>query len=228
MNGLTAVKKTCDIWAQSIAVLNGNASTSGTVGGQSDLWLAGMPSGSPSVSDGDTAPAQSPTMWINVTAGTTITFSGPSSSAITGAVDHDPALTPDGADGNTGGIYGHNSDWTSEPAVQNNIGDILAPIDAVIGTFLTDTVPTSQAAPTVVRDYTTQAARDQVNFNDIQIQQPFLVGNGQTSGGTTQTFVVPAGATRLYLGTMDGHQWANNGGSFSVKVTQQQSIELVK
>ena len=34
-----------------------------------------------------------------------------------------------------------------------------------------------------------------------------------------ETFIVPAGATRLYLGTIDGSGWYNNNGSFSVNVT---------
>ena len=34
-----------------------------------------------------------------------------------------------------------------------------------------------------------------------------------------QTFVVSAGATRLFLGTTDGVGWSNNGGSFTATVT---------
>lgn len=34
-----------------------------------------------------------------------------------------------------------------------------------------------------------------------------------------QTFVVPSGATRFFLGTSDGFGWFNNTGSFAVTVT---------
>lgn len=34
-----------------------------------------------------------------------------------------------------------------------------------------------------------------------------------------QQVVVPAGATRLFLGTMDGFGWSNNIGSLDVQVT---------
>jgi Flp pilus assembly protein TadG len=224
MNGKGEMMTTCDVWAQSIAVLVGSSTVSTTVSGQSDLWLAGMPAGSAAVRDGDTAPGQSPPMVMNVTPGTVLTFTN-----ISGGVKHDPSLATDTADGNTSEIYSHNiDDPLGEPAVQNNIGDIDSPIDAMIGVFLTSNAPNTQTAPTTVRDYSTQAERDQASFNDIQLQQPFFVGNGQTSGGTTQTFVVPPNATQLYLGTMDGHQWNNNSGSFSVTINQQQSILLVK
>jgi hypothetical protein len=39
--------------------------------------------------------------------------------------------------------------------------------------------------------------------------------------------VVPNNATRLFLGTMDGHEWSNNVGSFQATITQY-SIEIVK
>ena len=53
----------------------------------------------------------------------------------------------------------------------------------------------------------------------------FFIGNGLTGdtaagdlGGQVQQFVVPAGATRLFLGTSDGYEWNNNGGAFNVTV----------
>jgi hypothetical protein len=36
--------------------------------------------------------------------------------------------------------------------------------------------------------------------------------------GASGSYVVPAGATELYLGSMDGYQWNNNVGSFNVTV----------
>jgi len=37
--------------------------------------------------------------------------------------------------------------------------------------------------------------------------------------GASSTVTVPAGATGFYLGSMDGYQWNNNSGSFTVDVT---------
>src|SRR5262249_20324106 len=42
-----------------------------------------------------------------------------------------------------------------------------------------------------------------------------LTGSG---AGTPQQFIVPGGATRLFLGTVDGFQWSTNSGAFSVVV----------
>src|ERR1700720_24062 len=41
-----------------------------------------------------------------------------------------------------------------------------------------------------------------------------------TGSGSIQNFIIPTGATRLFLGTMDGYGWYNNIGSFGVTVTQ--------
>jgi hypothetical protein len=223
-NGKYPIKNTVDVSATAIAYYT--TTSTATVGGQSDPWLAGMPVGSPSVSAGDVAPAESPVMAAQVTPGDTITFTNVTSN--NGGVDHDPTIAPDGPNGNTGQIYSHNMDNTSEPPVQNNIGDVKMPIDALMGVFLTDKVPTAVTAPTTVLDYTTQAARDTVSNTTLQAQQPFFIGTGQTSGGTTKTFKVPANCTRLYLGVMDGHQWSNNAGSFGVTITHSPHIQLVR
>jgi hypothetical protein len=42
-----------------------------------------------------------------------------------------------------------------------------------------------------------------------------LTGRGS---GSVQTFISPAGVTRLYLGVADGYGWANNTGAFDVCV----------
>jgi hypothetical protein len=34
-----------------------------------------------------------------------------------------------------------------------------------------------------------------------------------------QGFIIPAGATRLFLGVSDGQGWFNNGGAFSVTIS---------
>lgn len=60
-----------------------------------------------------------------------------------------------------------------------------------------------------------------------QLNQSFSIGDGLTGtgSGTTQRFVVPDGATRLYLGIIDGsyfvgppNYYDNNRGSFDVQI----------
>jgi hypothetical protein len=50
------------------------------------------------------------------------------------------------------------------------------------------------------------------------LKQIFFIGDGLTGtgSGSIQTFHIPAGATRLFLGTMDSYGWSNNSGSFTV------------
>ncbi|WEK44542.1 MAG: PEPxxWA-CTERM sorting domain-containing protein [Candidatus Sphingomonas colombiensis] len=48
-------------------------------------------------------------------------------------------------------------------------------------------------------------------FNNLGMNDAFLIGTGGS-------FLVPTGATTLYLATVDGYQWSNNIGSFSVNV----------
>ena len=69
---------------------------------------------------------------------------------------------------------------------------------------------------------------DQPTYSNIQLQQPFLIGDGKTSGGTVQRFLVPQNATRLFLGIWDGVQYSNNSGSLSGTVSVQQSAKLVQ
>src|SRR5262249_7841152 len=48
------------------------------------------------------------------------------------------------------------------------------------------------------------------------LKQVFWIGDGRTDAGELQQVFVPAGATRLYLGTMDTLSWHDNSGSFAV------------
>jgi len=53
-----------------------------------------------------------------------------------------------------------------------------------------------------------------------RLHQIFYIGDGLTGTniGQRQEFVVPDGATRLFLGTSDGFGWFNNSGSFEVTI----------
>lgn len=173
------------------------------VPGTSNPWLAGMPPGS-IASFGDVAPAQSPVRVdkINLTAGSVLNFSA------VGFVSNGPmggGVTTDGPDG--GELVAHYG------GAENGIAGATDPINSLIGVFLDNNQPNLSAAP----------GEFPYSPNALTIlpglKQPFFIGDGLTGSGAIQQFTVPAGATRFYLGTMDGFSWNNNSGFFKVKVT---------
>lgn len=177
------------------------------VPGWSDPWLAGMPDGS-TASGGDVAPAQSPVLMTGIilTPGEGLRFTG------TGHVshdDHEPAdAPPDGI----------NTFTLHVAAAENGISNVYAPLDALMGLFLDDAVPNLSAAPGRLDFGATGNVAGGIDYLTLSpaLKQVFFIGDGLSSGAVGQVVVVPAGATRLYLGTMDGYNWYNNHGSFSV------------
>ena len=175
-----------------------------TVPGTSNPWLAGMPNGSTAGCSGiDAVPAESPVPVTGVTvhAGWMLSFTA------TGSVGYQGGVS-DPADGDTNlFIWRHCGS-------ENGIANVFAPADALLGVFLDDTQPDSSAAPSPFSASITNA------IFTPDLKQPFFIGDGltDTGSGSVQQFIVPAGATRLFLGTMDGEGWYNNVGSFSVTV----------
>ena len=103
-------------------------------------------------------------------------------------------------------------------------GLILDQNTPLAGVFLSDAAPGGTAPPTL--DFSSQGMGMDFLTLAPAIAQVFFIGDGQTSGGTTQTFFVPEGATRLFLGIPDvvnglGYPggYGDNSGSFSVTVT---------
>jgi hypothetical protein len=178
-----------------------------TVPATANLWLAGMPDGTPSLF-GDTAPATSP-LPVSVEDARSLFL------AVTGLVSHGPADDPfiqtTGADGGTA-ILSH--DFGSE----NGIADVGAPVNALMGVFLGPDRPYALPPPGAL-DFTTVASRDQLSLRPL-LRQVFFIGDGLTSAGQAQEVVVPAGATRLFLGPMDASQYVNNEGSFAVEISR--------
>lgn len=175
-------------------------SVSFTVPGTSNPFLSGMPNGSTCCS-GDSAPAESPVLvtGITLTTGTALTFTN-----VTGSVSYTgdtPTGTPDGA-----------APISSGPT--NGMASYIAPIDALLGVFLDNAQPDTSAAPTGL-DFTSIGT----NFSSFSplLKQVFFIGDGLTGtgSGSQQTFIIPTGATRLFLGTVDGYGWYNNSGSIS-------------
>jgi hypothetical protein len=173
-----------------------------TVPGYSNPWLAGMPDGSTAKTD--SAPAQSPVeiTGLSLGAGQILFFSA------TGATNHSgcEGSSPDAV--NCGNAY---------TGVANGISGVTAPLNALLGVFLSSAQPDTVAPPTDL-DFT-----GNTNFAMLtpKLQQVFFIGDGLTGTGSglVQQFVVPENASRLYLGSMDGYEWSNNLGAFTVTIS---------
>jgi len=181
-----------------------------TVPGIADVWLAGQANGTilQGIFPGtDVAPSNSPVLastGLNMTAGSYLTFSA------TGTTNYNGCLgtSPDGTGcGNlsTGSYFG--------------LSTYSGPADALIGVFIGAGTPGGTAPAGL--DFTTLASQAQATISP-QLNQVFFIGDGLTGtgSGSVQQFVIPAGATRLYIGSSDtGGANNNNSGSFSVTVS---------
>lgn len=195
--------------AAAAALLGPAAAQAYVVPGSANPNLAGRAAGY-ACCLGDSAPAQSPVLagGLALVPGAALQFS------VTGQVTYG------------GGAIGGNNPDGDEAGSMTTYGDGLsAPLavrfNALYGVFLTDADPTGSATPAVLNyagglDFTTSVPG---------IGQIFFIGDGLTSdtdaadfGGMRQSFIVPAGATRLFFGTGDGFGWYNNGGSFTVSL----------
>jgi hypothetical protein len=186
-----------------------------SVPGTSDPWLAGMPNGS-GASWYDYAPAQSPALvGTPITPGTSYVFSA------SGLMDH--GLTPPvlcGPDGDSADLI--QTHWTGS---ENGIANVNAPYDCLLGVFLGSDQPNLTAAPAML-DFTTSASRNYLTLSPL-LKQVFFIGDGLTDSAIQQSVIAPAGATRLYLGTMDIYEWSNNSGGFNVTVTPEPATLLL-
>lgn len=210
------------------------------VSAQSNPYLAGMPDGA-RVRYGDGAPRQSPALvGLSLAGAVSVSFSA------TGGVSHMsgsipvvgadafgrtrlaelPLACPPGCDSPNGAVYPrsdfHGKQWRWEPqfvshddGYRNGISDVIAPYDSLIGVFLEDGRTDGSKAPKLL-DF----KRLGLNFTSLapELRQIFFIGTGATQDGLSRRYLVPKGATRLYLGIMDSYQWNNNSGSFAVIV----------
>ena len=194
------------------------ATVSTTVPGKASPFLAGMPPGSTCCLNeslpNDTAPEESPVqvLGIPLALGTVLTFS------VSGGVNNEalpPTDPPDGGDFFT-------SPFSGLPGTDqgNGIARMNAPVNALVGVFLDDSVPSASPAPPGL-DFSDGSLGTAFGQLCPGLKQPFFIGDGLTGrgSGAAQQFIVPPGATRLFLGTVDGFDWNTNSGAFSVQVT---------
>lgn len=169
----------------------------------SSPYLAGMPSGT-KARVGDSAPQQSPVLVPRTLSyAVAVTFSA------LGAIEHMPACPP--------GCYGPNGTEMArhQSGAEHGISDVSAPMDALVGVFLSDEPPDRSAAPRTLD--MRESAGGSPNIW-LQLKQVFFIGDGRSKSGAPRRYLVPARATRLYLGVMDEYEWNNNAGSFTVTV----------
>ena len=191
-----------------------------SVPGTSNPYLAGMPNGS--LAPPDQAPYQSPVevTGLNFSKGGAAAFTN-----VTGGVSNMPFCDGTNCSSGDGNILDRLT-GTYKPGViffdhdagaQNGMSDIHAPINSLVGVFLTDAMPSLSTPPSKL-DFEAFG----LNFTTLapQPQQVFFIGDGMTSNGTVQQFSIPSSATRLFLGTMDGNEWLNNSGAIMVDVAQ--------
>ncbi len=99
------------------------------------------------------------------------------------------------------------------PPQNNGFAEMYATLSSLVGGFLGPAQPASPRPPTL--DFS-GGARDATRLQPL-LQQPFFIGTGSSTSGTTKDIMIPDGATRLYLAVHDtagGN--SSNTGSFAV------------
>jgi hypothetical protein len=199
------------VWADPILV---------GVPGTADPWLAGMPAGS-KASLTDTAPGQSPVQVnLPLVAGQQLSFRA------YGLVGYGPRFDevagPDGGHWTThdsSEVIKHGFPYAL-PGPENGIANYNVPVDSLVGVFLSSAQPNLSATPVTLDFRPGGNVLGGVNYSVLNpgLKQVFFIGDGLNKLGDQQFVTVPTGATRLYLGTADGFDWANNTGAFAVVV----------
>jgi hypothetical protein len=132
---------------------------------------------------------------------------------VSGGVANGPDHPLDGPDGHATGrppFFG---------GPYNGLSNVRAPLNSLMGVFLSDAAPGTGEPPMPLDFLTTE----QLDFDILrpELQQVFFIGDGYTGDGRVQEFIAPRGATRLFVGVMDGYEWNNNKGGFNIGVQMQ-------
>jgi hypothetical protein len=157
---------------------------------------------------GDSAPGESPVL-VELSLDHAIAFSFTAS----GLVEHGPFNPPELYPPDGSVMTSH------QGGAEHGISAITAPMNSLLGVFLGDQPPDRALAPKPLK------LGSIANSPAIspELKQVFFIGAGVTKGGALRRYLVPKGATRLFLGVMDGYEWNNNQGSFTVTVTVERS-----
>lgn len=219
-------KASFDVVAECVVTKVDHIAVNQNVQATANPFLSGMPAGtmaspnnphnSPDYAGTSSTPRQSPELIkMPLLADTSLQFDG-----IDGVMRHDPNLAFHQPDGQLNSI-GYNTN-----RAEHGISDIKGPINALVGIFLSDDRPNLTAAPKSL-DFSTETSRD---FDELKpaLKQVFFIGDGLNSKGIKQNFVVPKGATRLYLASWDFYEWNNNAGYRNVRISRPGRLVTVK
>jgi hypothetical protein len=104
------------------------------------------------------------------------------------------------------------------------ISGYIGPQGPLAGVFLDDSIPSSGPAPATLNFSPAGLGIDFPSLSPA-LRQVFYIGDGVDSGGDFQTFIAPAGATRLMLAIPDGFGFVggpgaydDNDGSYRVRI----------
>jgi len=127
-------------------------------------------------------------------------FTGPLCITATGNWSHTPSFTT--------GPEGYNGyDPTHAEYAQFGISLTSgAPLNALVGIFLTNAAPSASTPTSLVFGVDDMTTPD--------LQQTFIIG------ASLQNIVIPTNATRLFFGLNNGYEWSNNIGSVNVTVSE--------
>ncbi len=221
-------QKNCSVSVTSVAATMGTSSAV-SIDATQNLYFAGMPSTiTNSWGDSGTANAAMEAASIPVVPGTFVTFTSftGTTSVVPGTM---PYAGPSGVSSGFGTATQHGVSWdgTGTPTTENGIANAIMPESSLVGLFLDNNRPDSTAAPTAVVDWTQAAQKNQNSFTSLATKTPFYIGDGK-NGAVTQTFQVPPGATRMFVGIWDGVDYNNNDGTISGTITVQTSVLIVQ
>jgi hypothetical protein len=192
-----------------------------TVNGNQNIFLAGQtPTASNTPTGCNTNPAGClPTEqdFIPV-AGNVLTFTNSlnQTPGITGTTTPCSGCLAAGPDGVNEGSQPPATNITSNVSGSNISGIQYTGIEMfLIGVFLGPGLPSSPVAS--IGDYGTGAISPTAGTYTPIVGQTFFVGDGLTGNGTgaIQQFIVPAGATRLFLGFADAMFFTGQAGMFN-------------
>lgn len=149
---------------------------------------------------------------------------------IAGTTQHDPNLPFYSPDGQTGEDGTPRDIGTNTAGAEHGISNLRAPINALVGVFLGPDQP-DRTAPPAMLDYSSYESRHQPTYTP-QLKQLFFIGDGmakdaQGQNTIRQSFIVPEGATRLYLATWDFYEWNNNGGEREIRIERPGKVYLI-
>jgi len=170
------------------------------VNGNMNPFTAGQAAGF-ACCGGDVTPAEAAGLApVAINGGDLVTFAavGVTDGAGTGQTG------PDGA-----GLF-NMADYGTGVAGADNI-----PVLALVGVFLDNSTPTGATQPGRL-DFGPIG----LNFTGLTpgLRQIFFIGDGLNAANDIQIFTAPTGATRLFLGTVDGFEWNNNTGDYRVTI----------